>query len=58
MALKKFSIAVDEDDVNDLDKLAVIKDRKRNWIIGKAIEEYLEKEENRNLLQNSVDKCD
>ena len=55
MALKKFSIAINEDDVSDLDDLTKILDRKRNWLIAKAIEEYLEK--NRNLLQKGVDRC-
>lgn len=56
MALKKFSIAIHEDSVKDLDKLTKILDRSRNWLVGKAIDEFLEK--NRKLLQNSVDKCE
>jgi predicted transcriptional regulator len=56
MALKKFSIAVNIDTVKELDKLAQITERKRNWLINKAIDEYLEK--NKDLLENSVDRCD
>jgi predicted transcriptional regulator len=43
MSLKKFSIAVDEDKVKDLDEISEKEDRKRNWLINKAIEEYIQK---------------
>lgn len=55
MALKKFSIAIHEDSVKNLNQLAKILERSRNWLISKAIDEFLEK--NRKLLQEGVDKC-
>lgn len=42
-ALKKFSIAISQDDMNGLDKLALTEDRSRNWLINQAIKEFLEK---------------
>lgn len=39
--LKKFSIAVDEEKVKELDLIAEKEERKRNWLINKAIEEYI-----------------
>jgi len=42
-ALKKFSIAISQDNMEELDKLALIEDRSRNWLINQAIKEFLEK---------------
>lgn len=41
--LKKFSIAVDETLVDELDEISKKEDRKRNYLINKAIKEFLEK---------------
>jgi predicted transcriptional regulator len=56
MAVKKFSIAVNNETVELLDKLADKTERSRNWLVNKAIDEYLEK--NIKLLQIGVDKCE
>lgn len=58
MSIKKFSIAVDIETVNVLDTLAKKTERSRNWLINKAINEFLEKEKVRKILQIGVDKCE
>jgi len=40
--VRKFSIAVSENNLEDIEKIALYEDRSRNWIINKAIEMYLE----------------
>jgi len=39
--VRKFSIAVSEYNLEDVEKIALLEDRSRNWIINRAIELYL-----------------
>ncbi len=39
------TLAVDQDDLDRLDKIAEAQDRSRSWIVRQAIKEYLEKAE-------------
>lgn len=41
MATVKISIATNSDLMAELEKLVVSKDRTRNWLVNKAIEEYI-----------------
>jgi len=41
--MSKFSIAVSENNLKELDFIAQMEDRSRNWLINQAIEMYLEK---------------
>ena len=41
MAAAKFSISISQDNLDKLDKISKIEDRSKNWIINKAIENYI-----------------
>ena len=45
MTTKTASIRVDDDVLTRLDRLAKSMDRSRSWVIGQAIERYLDHEE-------------
>ena len=45
MSTKTASIRVDDETLDRLDRLAKSMDRSRSWIIGQAIERYLDHEE-------------
>ena len=45
MAPKPTSITLDQQTRDRLDRVAKAYERKRSWIIGRAIQEYLEREE-------------
>ncbi|HEY5589331.1 MAG TPA: ribbon-helix-helix protein, CopG family [Candidatus Paceibacterota bacterium] len=40
--MSKFSIAVSENNLKELDFIAHMEDRSKNWLINQAIEMYLE----------------
>lgn len=45
MAAIKFSIAIDQETLSKISEIAEKEDRKRNYIINKAIKEYIKKYE-------------
>ena len=45
MKSPNFSISIPADHVRKLDEIAIKKERNRNLLIRKAVEEYLEKED-------------
>ena len=47
MKSPNFSISIPADHVRKLDQIAIEKERTRNWLIRKAVEEYLKREENK-----------
>jgi len=41
MSAKKFSISVDEDILKEVELIASHDERSKNWVINKAIEEFI-----------------